>query len=80
MPDGRIDTRFQRLRSPRHDKLLRSILFHLLRHKDMVCARTFSSFDSPLQFRPFALRPSRPISKTRLLTQRRFAGGNPLGG
>src|SRR5258708_9041051 len=54
MPDGRIDTRFPRLRFRRHDTHLRSTLLHCVHRKGMGCARTFSSFDSPLQFRPFS--------------------------
>ncbi|SRR5216684_6853587 len=57
MPDGRIDTRFPYLHFPRNDTLLRSILLQSLHRKGMEGARTFSSFDSPLQFRPFTVSP-----------------------
>lgn len=58
-PDGRIDTRFPRLHFPRLGKLLHSILLRWVHCKDTVCARTFSSLDSPLQFHPFEFRSTR---------------------
>lgn len=65
MPDGRIDTRFPRLRFPRHDTRLRSTVLHLVHRTGMVCARTFSSLDSPRQFRFF--RSIHFLCKHRLL-------------
>ena len=62
MPDGRIDTRFPRLRFPRHDMHPRSTLLHLLHRKGMVCARTFASWDSSLEILFLQLTPS-PIAK-----------------
>src|ERR1700730_14328040 len=62
MQDGRIDTRFPRLRFPRHDMHPRSTLLHLLHRKGMVCARTFASLDSSLEILSFQLTPS-PIAK-----------------
>jgi len=63
MPDGRIDMRFPYRRFPRTDTLLRNILLHSLHRTGMVRARTFSSFDSPLEFRPFQLRPPSPVTR-----------------
>ena len=57
MPDGRIDMRFPHLHFPRNDTLLRSIPLQSLHRKGMEGARTFSSFDSRLQFRPFTVSP-----------------------
>jgi hypothetical protein len=51
--DGRIGTRFPRLRFPRHDRLLRSILLLLEHRTGMGCARTFWSLDSPLTIPSF---------------------------
>jgi hypothetical protein len=62
MPDGRIDTRFPRLRFPRPDMHPRSTLLHLLHRKGMVCARTFASLDSSLEILSLQLTPS-PIAK-----------------
>ena len=60
MRDGRIDTRFPRLRFPHHDRLLRSILLHPAHRTGTVCARISWSFDSPFRFRPFRVSSSIP--------------------
>ncbi len=65
--DGRIDTLSPRLRFPRNDTPLRNTLLRLVLRTGMGCARTFLSFDSPLQFRP--LQVASPIAtELQLLT------------
>src|SRR5258707_806174 len=81
MADDRIDTRFPRLRFPRRDSLLRSILLHLLHHTGTVCVRTFSSFYSPLRFHPYSGHFSDSVATldiARLLYQpQRLRGNSP---
>jgi len=62
MPDGCIDTRSPRLRFPRHDRPLRSILLRLVRHKGTVCAHTSWSFDSPFSLPSFLITSPIPTA------------------